>query len=271
MFTLYKHTNTINGKAYIGFTSGTMEDRWQQHIRLSTKNNVRCIFSMALKKHGVDCWTHEIVETHDDLASAKLAEKRLIHQHRTHYIDGNGYNMTYGGDGTHGLKWNEKSKRRLRSSRLGTPSPTRKRVGQFDVNGTLVAVYESGSRAHVACNGKGRNTGGLLACCLGKRTSWRGFIWRYVSNDHEVNNGSNLTPDQLQSMQTASTVGPKKGCVPMNRRAVVGINDDNVVIARYQSLLEASRDMGFRSSANICACCLGHRKTAGGLRWRYDD
>ena len=38
----------------------------------------------------------------------------------------------------------------------------------------------------------------------------------------------------------------------------------------YQNAYEAQRKLGFKQT-NICACCIGKRKTCGGLHWKYVD
>lgn len=105
IFIVYKHTNLINGKAYIGWTSFSQEKRWNDHCYSAT-NKSKYVFHKAIRKYGTSCWIHEILETHDIQECAKLAEIRLIKKHQTYIIDypNNGYNMTSGGDGTSGYK-----------------------------------------------------------------------------------------------------------------------------------------------------------------------
>ena len=55
----------------------------------------------------------------------------------------------------------------------GTP----KKVGQYSMDGTLVAIYPSIAEA---CNGTGFNMSCVSTCCNGKRKSSKGYIWRFI-------------------------------------------------------------------------------------------
>jgi hypothetical protein len=101
MFTVYKHTCLTNGKAYVGWTSLSLEERWIQHCYFATYGS-KYAFHRAIRKYGTDCWTHEVLEEHASAFEAKQAEVRLIAQHSTYTKDGCGYNMTLGGDGAPG-------------------------------------------------------------------------------------------------------------------------------------------------------------------------
>ena len=46
------------------------------------------------------------------------------------------------------------------------------------------------------------------------------------------------------------------------------LSADGVIIAEYGSILEASIKTGVHKQ-NICKCCKGERKTAGGFIWKY--
>lgn len=52
-----------------------------------------------------------------------------------------------------------------------------KPVQQLDMQGNPVAAYPS---AHEAARVTGTNRGSICSCCLGKRKSAGGFVWRYA-------------------------------------------------------------------------------------------
>lgn len=52
--------------------------------------------------------------------------------------------------------------------------------------------------------------------------------------------------------------------------SVLQYNKNGVFVAEYESLNEASRQTGIPSS-NICNCCKGKVKTAGGSIWKYKN
>lgn len=102
-FIVYKHTNRITGKAYIGYTHLTIEERWKQHVH-ATRGKRRSLFLNALISYGVhdDVWLHEILGSYDTEQEAKQAEINWIAILKTNGLrEGHeGYNMTDGGDGT---------------------------------------------------------------------------------------------------------------------------------------------------------------------------
>ena len=66
MSIIYKHTNTINNKIYIGQTKNTISQRWFEHIKFSKNKKINFKFYKAIRKYGYNCWTHEIIAEYDD-------------------------------------------------------------------------------------------------------------------------------------------------------------------------------------------------------------
>lgn len=101
---IYKITNQINNKAYIGQTIETPQDRWKDHIYTALSNkgeDNRYYFQKALRKYGIDNFTFEIIEQVDD---SLLNEREIywISYYHTYKYDDNhigGYNLTRGGMG----------------------------------------------------------------------------------------------------------------------------------------------------------------------------
>jgi group I intron endonuclease len=63
---IYKITNTITNKKYIGFTSKTLESRWKQHVHQALVQNTKTYFYNAIRKYGESNWVCEILEEGDD-------------------------------------------------------------------------------------------------------------------------------------------------------------------------------------------------------------
>lgn len=87
---IYKCTNFINGKAYIGQTISTIEKRWKGHCKCKRK----CHFSSAIRKYGTQCWKLEIIE---EVSSRELLNDREIYWIAYYDTFKNGYNSTSGG------------------------------------------------------------------------------------------------------------------------------------------------------------------------------
>ena len=90
---IYKITNNINGKVYIGKTTKTVEERWKGHLKkMNYKKNK---FYNALNKYGIDNFTIEEIEECDD----DLLNEEEIYWINFYNSYENGYNSTGGGDG----------------------------------------------------------------------------------------------------------------------------------------------------------------------------
>ena len=90
---IYKITNKVNGKSYIGQTRNSVEFRWRQHYKAHDNK----YFHRAIDKYGKENF---IVETLEECDIADLDSREI------YYIDkydtfNNGYNMTKGGSGYH--------------------------------------------------------------------------------------------------------------------------------------------------------------------------
>jgi len=93
---IYKVTNRINGKAYVGLTTNQVSDRWQLHIRLAERSEKPTGLRAAIKKYGADKF--EIVQIDVAHSIKELIDKEVsaIQLHGTRAPKG--YNLTKGGE-----------------------------------------------------------------------------------------------------------------------------------------------------------------------------
>jgi group I intron endonuclease len=112
---IYKATNKINGKVYIGKWMGTrVAQRWAQHKSLARRGS-DTYFHRAIRKHGEEAFEFELIYkaiTSTDLEQAEIRFITLYGSH-TRML---GYNLTLGGDG--GIK-TEATRLRMGQSKLG--------------------------------------------------------------------------------------------------------------------------------------------------------
>lgn len=101
MTKIYKITNLINGKSYVGKTSFSIEKRFQEHCQDALRNDRehRPLYS-AFNKYGVQNFNIELIEECEDDVSS-LREQYWIGFYQTY---SNGYNATLGGEGK--IKYN---------------------------------------------------------------------------------------------------------------------------------------------------------------------
>lgn len=113
---IYKVTNKVNGKVYIGQTTNTLEYRKGQHER-SAKCTYRpsVYFHNALMKYGAENFTWEVIDTAN--SQEELDEKEMKWISIYNSTDKNkGYNLKLGGNG--GGKCTESTLQKLRESTI---------------------------------------------------------------------------------------------------------------------------------------------------------
>lgn len=200
---IYKITNQINGKIYIGQTNRTIQDRWNSHVADSKRPEKQTYLYKAFHKYGINNFQiEEIIEAPQD----KLNELEIYY---INYYDSynNGYNMTLGGD-THRLYdvnyiyqlWDEgKSKidimeltnisahqfweviknyknysveESLRRSNKRIQRP----IDQFDLNNNYLQTFPSIQQAARATKSEATN---IVKVAKGKMRQTNGYIWKY--------------------------------------------------------------------------------------------
>uniref|UniRef100_A0AB39C730 GIY-YIG nuclease family protein n=1 Tax=Bacillus phage KoopaTroopa TaxID=3234046 RepID=A0AB39C730_9CAUD len=113
---IYKVTNVVNGKIYIG---QTVQELWarksghKSHALTELKDN---IFSRAIRKYGWDNFKWEIIDNANNKEELNKKEIHWIGHYKSHGV--NGYNETDGGEGTHGYIVKEETKNKISKTRL---------------------------------------------------------------------------------------------------------------------------------------------------------
>lgn len=206
---IYKITNLINQKAYIGKTEyRNPNKRWQEHCCESKKERSqhRAIYR-ALKKYGIENFQFEILE------ETQEPNEREVYYIQFYNTFHNGYNETLGGEGRPYLDLDEQQvcKYYLECKSLAQTgkyfqcdpqsidrilyknniqkfeitevlkhtSTSKKAVAQIDKNtNEIIKIFESASEAERECNCNKH----IQKVCLGKRKTAGGFKWAYVED-----------------------------------------------------------------------------------------
>ena len=121
---VYKATNVLNGKMYIGQTSRP-ERRFAEHTWKGSKSK---ILSAAIKKYGKDKFEFTILCWCPDKSYADYVEQELIKAHDTRRV---GYNICAGGEGfgsgedhpCYGRVASEAEREAKRITKLGANNP----------------------------------------------------------------------------------------------------------------------------------------------------
>lgn len=107
IFSVYMHTNIINGKKYVGITSKEPTRRWKGNGS-GYRNNEH--FWNAIQKYGWDNFEHDVIYQGLNLDEASCIEKELIAKYNTNNPNF-GYNLTSGGE--YGQELSDESRRKM--------------------------------------------------------------------------------------------------------------------------------------------------------------
>lgn len=274
---IYKITNLINNKSYIG-QSIRIENRFKDHCKKSSTS----LISRAIQKYGKENFSFEILEI---CLPEQLDEREQywIKYYDCCALDGieKGYNQTRGGQ-FHRIDdydiilnlWNEGatvsqiveqlgrcrnmvarilqaqgiSLQQIKTRGLG------KRVEQYDTTGKLLSTYDSAQE--ILRKEANFSSTDLYNCLNHHKPSYQGFIFKYA--DDETN---------IEELVTAY----KLSCHQKRRVRRIQQYDLNYnFIAEYASAREAARALGVHHQ-QISACCRKVAKTAYGYIWKYKE
>lgn len=281
---IYKITNIINQKSYIGLTTRTVEERWQEHLRAMQNYKEKRPLYSALYKYGISNFT---VETIEEINNEQLEEreKYWIAYYDTYY---NGYNATLGGDG----KWE-------------------KNVEQYTKNGDYITTYPN---AIIAAKATGISEGSIRATCRKEYKYSYDFLFKYKDDptpvQELVNNLKNnkcfkkviyqykldgtllaIYPSvQEAKIQTGITnlyrgvnaVTPYANYVWRTSdqtfydnldltSIIVQLDNQNNIVNYFDSFLSAAKSLGKKTGSSISEVCrlIDNHKSAYGYKWRY--
>src|SRR5208282_436131 len=118
LFYIYKITNRINNKIYIGKTNNPIK-RFQNHISRSRTLKTNQPIHFAIAKYSKENFTFEIIETCYDTTSLDTREIFWIEALKSNQKI-IGYNITNGGEGSLGRKQTEVTKKKISKAMSGS-------------------------------------------------------------------------------------------------------------------------------------------------------
>ena len=247
-YTIYKHTNKINGKSYIGQTL-------QVNLQLRFKNGrgyrQQKVFFKAILKYSWENFTHEVLEIVDTKELANEREKYYIKLYNTYIgVKGaQGYNATPGGDGGSGFIW-------------------AKEVYQIDLDGNIVTAYESKMEA-ARSFGVNNSAGVALSCKNLAVRTFKGYYWCHVA-DYESFCAlfKQKKSEQLQIEYSKKHIAEKHKQDKLLASSVCQFNAAGKLLAVYNSMSEAEAKTGI-SHSSISLCCSGKNRSAGNFYWCF--
>jgi group I intron endonuclease len=202
IYSIYKVTNKINNKVYIGFCCN-FQKRIYRHKYNSTILKKNQHFYNAMRKYGFENFSfEEIYSSVEKKHCLSVMEPYFIQEYKSDVF---GYNMTSGGEGCFSYKHTEETKKllsiqnkknigskngfygkkhkketiennRLKNISIQTEK-TGKQIYQYSLDNQLLTIYNSVRSAAKALN---KSHPSIIMCCKGKLKHAHGYIWRYA-------------------------------------------------------------------------------------------
>lgn len=253
---IYKITNTINNKAYIGITTKTPEERWKAHLAAIKRGKGCPLLRYAINKYGADKFNIETIIICFDEALFKL-EIDYIKKYNT--MAPNGYNAHEGGNGGAcfaGKTHSQETKDKLRNIMCEKMTPEYKiQIGKF-----VSAGLKNSDKWKKAVE-EGRVVWKMDICKKG------------TTKNHLAPEKKNKISISVKNYFNKSTLldrveKHKKSILKSNGTKIEQYSLDNILIKQFDSIIETSTELGI-GATNIQSNVSGRAKTAGGYIWKY--
>jgi group I intron endonuclease len=268
---IYKITNTVNGKCYIGETTmSTPERRWSHH-RNSLESAIGCpALKASMKKHGVKKFKFELLIICFDQDVFKY-EKEYIKKYNS--IIPNGYNMNAGGtlgETRKGVKHTPetilKIKEGLKKFKEENPNhyETYRERHQATMKTIDISACIKNSERHKkakeekrlgAYSHKNKNKNGTLS--EETKAKIKNSVIKYYEQNG-VDTKNNVIEKHRIAMAKA------------NGKPVSQYTKDGIFIKEYISAAAAERELNVKKG-NINQMIRGLTKTAYGFVWKYTE
>lgn len=207
---IYKITNKLNNKVYIGLTTRTLDIRWKEHLRHSSQK-----IDAAITEFGARNFTIELIEE----CNIDIIDNKEQYWIQYYNSFDNGYNLTAGGRDDKMIfmpikikevkkLWDKgyNQKKIVDETKLNvetvhnylvksgvTKEDIRARanikigqskavaVNQYDLKGNFIKTWNSITDAARNVGKVNSGTGNISMVCKGKRGSAYGYKWKYAN------------------------------------------------------------------------------------------
>lgn len=276
---IYKATNLINGKVYIGQTTNSLEQRVKQHF---FKKDDGTYFHNALKKYGQDGFKWDIIDQANNEDELSKKEIYWIAYYESFTDKSKGYNSTSGGETSKSiseevrLKISIKNKgkvitaehrEKLRQAFIGrnVSNETREKISKAvkgEKNGMFGRKYTDEEKEKISQKSSGRRHT--------QETKDK------ISDAHKGKIVSDETKEKLSRAKTGKKLPPfSEQHIDKLREANLGGNNPQAKTLIcldtgeiYECIQEASRKTGIHYK-QISRCCNGDIEKAGGLKFQF--
>ena len=260
-FDVYKATNKLNNKYYIGVTTQGVGARMKNHLYKALSGS-QYKFHKALAEVGLENFTVEVIDSTTDVEEAKNLEKYWIEKLHANNSD-YGYNSDCGGDI---MFHTEETKAKISAIHKGKDmSSAYKSLLQYSLQGKFICEYDS-------CTEAEKKTGISRASILRvikksiKTTSKKNpYIWVFKSELPNVPLQIDPTPwkptprvrdlseNFIKARESQKKMGGKCG-VMTEVKAVIQLDKEGNEIARFNSINDAVRNTGVSTTTIVNHC-----------------
>lgn len=252
---IYKITNLITKKCYIGETIQTPEKRWKDHKNAIKRDGGCAALKDAINKYGIDAFKFEVLIICFD-EDRLIYEKEYIQKYNSQVP--NGYNILSGGqEGALGLKHSDETKRKIGEA-------AKKRFENIDERKRSSERFKILNKDNCLINKRNNSNKWIQAKKdgrLGKKAAGGNTLSQETKDKirASVNNYYTINREKHSKIMTKS-IG----------RKITQFSKEGNILATYDSIVLASNATNIKK-CTIYAAAAGKCKTAKGFIWKYSD
>lgn len=253
---IYKITNQINGKFYIGQTIYEINERMRQHIYTALRRKTKTALYNAIRKYGPENFTIEEIDGANSLSELNYLETHYIYKFNT--LAPNGYNLSSGGGNN---RTHESTKKKISKALKGRKigkyhidclvDRCSIKVYQYDLDGNFIKSWKS---AIEAARKLEIGNSEINKCCKNQRKSCGGFMWSLTKE-------KSLPPYKRNS-------GSIKGRKAPNAKKCALIGKNGNIIKKYETAKAAAIENNCDHSS-VVQVCNGKLKHTKKLIFKY--
>lgn len=274
---IYRITNDLNNKIYIGVTNNPQQ-RWYEHRYVTPL--CRSLIHEAIVKYGEEHFNFQIIEEYENRSTVLTREKELISLLNCQAP--NGYNIHEGG-GAPPIqnKVNIEQVKLIVEDLTNNVLTKEEIINKYNITKSILSNINLGKawRDDKLTYPLRANEHELLVVRANKIKQ---LLKTTNKTQKEIGEEFNISRTEVCHINIGKSFYDEKEHYPLRKHRVVGqtgkkgkavtqIDISSLEsIRQFSSAAEASRQTGINSNS-ISKCCRGERQTAGGYKWCFSD